>query len=103
MGRIWISGPHLGPVHSTLWSSGRRRKGGSNSYAGRFILAVILTGATFGVSPVLGALLVTAEVVTVVVLLVRYLRPAKPKPTARKPAQSAQAAKAAGWRADHAP
>jgi len=91
--RLWISGPHVGPVRTTLWSSGHRRKSGGNSYAGRFILAVILTGATFGVSPVLGALLVTAEVVTVVMLLVRYLRPAKPKPAAPKPAQSAKADK----------
>jgi hypothetical protein len=44
------------------------------------LLAFILTGATFGVSPILGGLLVTAEVTVIVALLVRYLRPAKRQP-----------------------
>jgi uncharacterized membrane protein len=68
------------------------------SYAGRFILAVILLGATFGVSPVLGWLVLALAAVVIVVLLVRYLmpgRPAKVKP--------ARAAKTAEWRADHVP
>lgn len=89
--RLWIAGPHLGPVRTTLWSSGNRR--GQRSYAGRFIFAVILLGATFGVSPVLGWLVLVLAAVIIVALLVRYLRPAKVKP----------AKSDAGWKADHVP
>jgi hypothetical protein len=68
------------------------------SYAGRFILAVILLGATFGVSPVLGWLVLVLAAVIVVALLVLYLRPARPVK-----AKPATGSKDAGWRADHVP
>lgn len=68
------------------------------SYAGRFILAVILLGATFGVSPVPGWLVLVLAAVVVVALLVLYLRPARPAK-----AKPAAGSKDAGWRADHVP
>jgi hypothetical protein len=68
------------------------------SYAGRFILGLILLGATFGVSPVLGWLVLALAAVIIVVLLVRYLMPGRPAK-----AEPARAAKTAGWRADHVP
>jgi hypothetical protein len=68
------------------------------SYAGRFIFALILLGATFGVSPVLGWLVLALAAVVIVVLLARYLMPGRPAK-----AKPARAAKTAEWRADHVP
>lgn len=36
--RISISGPHLGPVHTTLWSSGRRNRSGGKVLAAIFLV-----------------------------------------------------------------
>lgn len=45
--RIWISGPHIGPVRSTLWSSGGRRGGGKVLAALFLPLAVVALAVQF--------------------------------------------------------
>lgn len=51
--RIHVSGPSLGPIHTTLWSSGRRKRKGT---AGLWIFTVLaLSIWAYETSPVLGA------------------------------------------------
>lgn len=83
---VRISGPHLGPVHTTLWSSGGRKSGGGGGCLGVF-LALALLGGAFGVSPILGWLVIVAAVVIFVAWLVHSPRPAKP--AAGEPAEPA--------------
>jgi hypothetical protein len=48
-----IDGPSLGPIHTTLWSSGRRKRKGT---AGLWIFAVLAVSIwAYQTSPVLGA------------------------------------------------
>lgn len=81
---VHISGPGIGPVHTTLWSSGRKSGGGGCL---RVFLGLALLGGAFGVSPVLGWLVIVAAVAIFVAWLVHDLRPAKPAAT--KPAEPA--------------
>ena len=87
MARLWISGPHVGPVRTTLWSSGGRKNSGGGCLF--WFLALALLGAAFGVSPILGWTVIVAAVATVVVRLYLYLRPTRP--AAGKPAQADEA------------
>lgn len=94
--RLWISGPHIGPVRTTLWSSGGRKSGGGGCLG--WFLALALLGGVFGVSPVLGWLVFAVAVAIIAGLLVLHLmpdRPAKAKP--------ARPARTAAWKADHVP
>jgi len=52
--RAHISGPHLGPVHTTLWSSGSRKGGsGGKVLAAIFLLpALVLLAMQFRYWPV---------------------------------------------------
>ena len=90
---VYIRGPHLGPVRTTLYSSSGRKSGSGGGCLGVF-LGLALLGGAFGVSPVLGWLVFAAIPVTAIVLLYRYLRPARPA----KPAQPAKPAKPEGPR-----
>jgi hypothetical protein len=38
--RLYIRGPHLGPVRTTLWSSGRRRSGSARPVAILFLILI---------------------------------------------------------------
>jgi hypothetical protein len=51
--RIHVSGPSLGPIHTTLWSSGRRKRKGTAGLWAFTILAVSIWA--YETSPVLGA------------------------------------------------
>jgi len=52
--RIHVSGPSLGPVHTTLWSSGRRKRG--KGTAGLWVFTILaLSIWAYETSPVLGA------------------------------------------------
>lgn len=91
---FYIRSPHIGPIG---YRSSGRRSGGGGGCLGLF-LALALLGGAFGVSPVLGWLVLVLAVVVIVALLVLYLRPARPVK-----AKPATGSKDAGWRADHVP
>jgi hypothetical protein len=52
--RVHVSGPSLGHIHTTLWSSGRRKR--TRSTAGLWVFTILAVSIwAYETSPVLGA------------------------------------------------
>lgn len=85
--RLYVSGPHPGRRY-------HRTHGGS------LLLALILLGAAFGLSPVLGWLLLVLAAVSAVTYIVVQVWAAVRH---GKPSKPAAGSGDAGWRADHVP
>jgi hypothetical protein len=96
--RVFVAGPHVGPVHTVLWSSGhhRRVKG-----AGWLYLLIALCGGVawaFIAAPWIGVL-VSAAVLGAIVLALYGVVAAHRQTRERMKARS----KGAGWKAEHVP
>lgn len=70
------------------------------THGGSLLLALILLGAAFGLSPVLGVLLMVLVAVSIVTYIVVQIRAAVRH---GKPSKAAAGSGDAGWRADHVP
>jgi hypothetical protein len=72
--RVHVSGPSLGPVPTTLWSSGRRKRG-PVPFKG-WLAAYFTTAALWGISPVAG-IVATAVLAVIIAVAVRARRQAR--------------------------
>jgi hypothetical protein len=69
-----IDGPSLGPIHTTLWSSGRRKRG-PVPFKG-WLIAYFTTAALWGISPVAG-IVATVVLAVIIAVAVRARRQAR--------------------------
>jgi hypothetical protein len=70
--RVHVSGPSLGFVHTTLWSSGHR-KNGKGGVAGLWLFTIL---AAWGFSPAAG-IVATAILAVIITVAVRVRRQAR--------------------------
>lgn len=98
--RLSIHGPSIGPVHTTLWSSGRRSRRPAPYRGLRWLYFIAVGGIAWAYIDALWLGILVSVLAAAVVALGVYGAVSGRRETRRRPAAQD---KPLGWKADHVP
>jgi len=98
---VHVHGPGIGPVHTTLWSSGRRRtRTPHRGWIRAYFIACALTGWAFAIAGPLGWLAIILFFILPVTVIVLRRRSRRQRAPGRSMPDDGRDT---GWKAEHVP